>query len=128
MNYFVVSLVHIYLMRYHLIWPSSAKYFSNRLQFWRVWQQKFVLLYMFVKWQHFCLWGRVVGLEEVVVEMVPINRYVENKTNAAHKFLNNYILIILCLPVFIKEFILQSLLTILRGQNNQLYLLCYIFL
>ena len=68
-----------------------------------MWQQQFVLLNMFVKREYFCLRGWIIGLEEVVIEMVPVNRYVENKANAAHKFLNNYIMIILCLPVFIKE-------------------------
>jgi len=103
MQDFIISLVHVYVMRYHLIWPSATKYFSDRLQFRRMRQQQFVLLYMFVKCKYFCLWRWVVGLEEVIVEMVPINRYVENKANAAHKFLNNYILIVLCLPVLIKE-------------------------
>lgn len=66
------------MMCQYLVGPSSAKNISDNFELRGIGKEKFVVLNMLVEGEQFCLVWRVIGLEKGEVEMVLINRNVDD--------------------------------------------------
>lgn len=73
------------MVRKYLVRPPSAKNIGDNFKLRGMRKEKFVVLNVLIEWEEFCLGWRVIGLEKREIEMVLINRNVDDQTYAAHK-------------------------------------------
>lgn len=80
----VVGFVHIDMVGYDLVGSSSGEVVADVLELGRVWEEKFMMLNVFVEWEDLGFGRRIVGVEELEVEVVLVDGYVEDEANTAH--------------------------------------------
>ncbi len=83
-DWVIVGFIHIDVVCYYFVRSSSGEYVANVLELWRVGKMKFMMLNVFVERKYLSFRGWVVGIEELEVEVMLIDWYVEDKANSAH--------------------------------------------
>lgn len=86
LEYLVVSLIHVDMVSDQLVGPSSVEYVVHRAEARERRQLQFVVLNVFIKRKQLGVGRRVVGLEEGKVEVVLLDRDVEDEADSAHAY------------------------------------------